>query len=255
MSILSLLIIKNGKCSTDIKEIIYNINNNNSNFATDVDVQIVHSSDITDNFVRIVPTTYHGIIILGGSQSLVNRHKLDYPYQYLNKLIEYTKYWVDVGMYILGICLGGQIIAESMGYQTKALGYTESGYNKGIKLIYNNISGDPFIRPNIYDKFKYVLSLHNDYADITDSEFIEIIATIVDRNDRDIPYIFKVNNTYGVQFHPEITINVLKIYCKTFTFDSSMIDYAKKHNNMIQKTSELLLNNWIDIIKTNIIYK
>ncbi len=135
-----------------------------------------------------------------------------------------------------------------MGYQTKELGYTESGYEKNI-IVNNSLDDNLIQKNNMFNKLKYMLSLHNDYVDITNNSSIKILATVLNRDgSKKIPYIFKIKNAYGLQFHPEITVRILKIFCNKFTFDKVIIDYAKKNIVYIQDASITLIKNWINII-------
>jgi len=250
MRVLSILIIKNGKCSTDIKDIIGDVFNNMSSKSKKIDklnIKIIHSSKINDEFALNVKNKFDGIIILGGSQSLTNRFETNYKYPYLNKLIDYVRTWIDENIHILGICLGSQIIAEALGHKTKSLNYVEAGYQKNIQLI-KDLNDDKLIKPNIYNKLNHVFSLHNDYSDISKKSEIKILGTIKDRNNNDIPYIFKIKNAYGLQFHPETTVNIIKLYNKKLAFDEDIIDYAKEHTKYIDETSKILFTNWLEIL-------
>src|SRR5436305_11506736 len=100
-----ILIIKNGVCDTDIDYIIKTINQS-------INIDIVTSSTLTQTFCIEAVNKYIGIIILGGDQTLTNRHESNYVHTYLNNLIDYIKYWIKKKIHILGICLGDQMCAE-----------------------------------------------------------------------------------------------------------------------------------------------
>ena len=185
---------------------------------------------------------YDSIIILGGFQSLTNRHTIEYPYKYLNELIEFTKIWIQNNIYILGICLGAQIIGEALGCKTLPMGYTISGYQKNIKL---NIFDDNIIKNNIPIMMDYFISNHNDYVDIRNKN-IDIIASLEIKNNMNVPYIFRYKNVYGLQFHPEITLNILKKSSVAFNMD--IINFANNNVDIIQYATYTLFKNWLDII-------
>jgi len=233
-----ILVIKNGICDTDIINILKYIDNS-------INIDIIHSNKLTQKRCYDIMTKYNAIIILGGHQSLVNRHQKDYPYKYLNNLIEFTKIWIDNNIYILGICLGSQIIGEALGCNTLSIGYNISGYQQNIKL---HILNDNITKNNVSNMLKYIISNHNDYVKINNKQ-IKVIASLETKNKNIIPYIFKYKNIYGLQFHPEITINTLKIIKNTYlTFDIDTINYAKKNIDIIKQTSYTLFKNWLDII-------
>ena len=144
-----ILIIKNGVCDVDktLQHIIHDINKNSNKI---IQTYIMKSYDL----VRLCEPKdcflYDAIIICGGNQSLVGRHDDDYPYEYLNKLIEYTKIWIDsTNICILGICLGAQIIGEACGFKTARLDFPVIGYQNDIRLCCSTTSifmDESFIR-------------------------------------------------------------------------------------------------------------
>lgn len=232
-----ILVIKNGICRTDIIDILKYINDS-------IKIDIIQSNTLTDEICNDIMLRYKIIIILGGHQSLIHRNEVDYPYGYLNKLIEFTKIWMENNICILGICLGAQIIGEALGYNTKSLGYTISGYQNKIKI--NNT--DDILKNNLSSILSYIVTNHNDYVDI-DNKNIKIIASLETGNNKYIPYIFRYKYTYGVQFHPEITLDTLKIINETYSiFNNNTISYAQNNTDKIKYTSYMFFKNWLDII-------
>ena len=229
-----ILVIKNGNCDTDIKHLI------NLIYPLIV-IDIILSKDLTDLLCKNVVTTYNGIIILGGYQSLTNRNDEKYEYTYLNNLINYTKYWIENNVNILGICLGAQIIGEANGLKTVKMSTHISGYEYDIEIL----KDDPILKDGIKDSLKYVLCCHYDcISKPTDQNSdIDIIGII----DKGIPYIFKISKTiYGVQFHPEITRHVFEQISKTFPFNLSTVYFMIENENKILQTSIKFIRNWLD---------
>lgn len=249
---ISILVIKNGIYETDIKNVIKDVSINFYK-KENINIDMIESISITDKFaINIVNEhKYDGIIILGGCQSLTSRKDPNYKYQYLNKLIDYTKNWILNNINILGICLGSQIIAEAMGYNTKYLGHTEIGYGN-IDFVSNCRIDDPLTKNIENDDLGYVFKLHNDYSNLDSNNNkidLKIFAMAKNvTNNVKIPYIFKTYNAYGIQFHPEITIRILKMYQNIFSFDNSIVNYALTHYDNIKKTTNLIFRNWLEII-------
>lgn len=261
---MNLLIIKNGDCCTEIDKIICDIDNT-------IRTTIIRSCDSIDINIAY---NYDGIIILGGYQSLVDVtiDPTHYEHQYLIKLITYVKQWIHDNLYVLGICLGAQIIGSSLGYRIKHLINPVTSYGNNI-IVYHG-KHNKLIDDEFCDKLRYVLSLHNDYIDSDididsertsdidtdvdidiDNENIDIIAglDVVSSSDKKkvIPYIINFRNTYGFQFHPEITLNVLESFCVKFKYNPCLIDFAKDNQSMISDASHYILAKWINFIKDN----
>lgn len=236
-----ILVIKNGLYDTDIVDIIKSID-------TMIDVDIVLSIDLTEKLSIEAINKYIGIIILGGDQSLTERHNDDYPHKYLNNLIIYTKYWINHNVYVLGICLGAQICGEAVGCHTIKMTNPVLGYGHSIDVITQNKTiKNELLKHEIHNRLKYVLCCHNDCVDCTecDKHILEVIAT------RDgIPYMFKINNTvYGVQFHPEITPRIFNSLTDQYPFDQSDKDFMINNSKEIISTTFFFIKNWIDMLK------
>lgn len=243
-----ILVIKNGNCDTDIEYILNKVD-------PMIKVDIMLSKNIMDFNRTDVIDLYHGVIILGGYQTLTERHNTKYQFPYLNTLIEYTKYWIEQKVNLLGICLGAQIIGEAVGYRTVRLSRYCSGYNKNIKII----TDDKILKDGMISLLPYVLSSHYDKIDVNNKvdqsstlnnendNLIHIIGTY-EIDDTTIPYIFKVHNTsvYGVQFHPEITRNVFDSLQHCFAFDLCTKQFMIDNEKIILNTSILFMKNWID---------
>jgi len=127
---------------------------------------------------------------------------------------------VSKGKYLLGICLGMQLLYER--------GY-EYGNYEGLGLIKGNIEyldvklkvphmgwnnlkfkkQDPILRYIKEDE--YVYFVHSYYA-VSDNA--ELVA--YSEYEKTVPAIVRMNNVYGIQFHPEKSgetgLNILRAY-------------------------------------------
>jgi GMP synthase-like glutamine amidotransferase len=262
---MKILIVKNGCCDTDINRIIHNIDPSiEIDLVTSVDLidrlnkqskkYVTHNPTITNMNIHV--QSYNGVIIMGGYQSLTTRRTHNYEFPHFNDLIDHIKNWIKKDIHILGICLGAQMIGEAVGLTTVKMDNPIKGYDHDISI--NDMSiNDKLLKNNMDKMTKYVLSCHYDRVKINDTtQFdhginkLEIIATY---EKTDIPYIFKINNAYGVQFHPEVTERILKEISKIFDFNEYTISFEKSNINMINKASKTFFTNWLEIIPQDII--
>jgi len=127
---------------------------------------------------------------------------------------------VSKGKYIIGICLGMQLLYEK-GFEYGD--YDGLGLIKGnIQLLdvklkiphmgWNNLKfnkEDPILKYIKQDE--YVYFVHSYYAESDNSELVAY-----SEYEKKIPAIVKKDNVYGIQFHPEKSgetgLNILKAY-------------------------------------------
>jgi GMP synthase-like glutamine amidotransferase len=245
---MKVLVIKNGLCDTDIDRIIKDINYS-------IEVDIFTSIDVIDKLKtkKIKIDVYKGVILMGGHQTLTKRKEKNYEHPYLNDLIDYIKVWLNNGIYLLGICLGAQMIGEAIGFTTVKMKNPIKMYNQ--KVVWVKSNGDKLLKNNFEDMIKYVLCYHYDRIDLESNPNESNLSIIACNYNNDecttsqiVPYIFKINNAYGVQFHPEITDRILKQIALTFGLDQSVIDFSKSNRDMIDKATKTFFDNWIKII-------
>lgn len=225
----NILIIKNGYCNTYIDKIIYKI--------VDSDITIIKSFDKNIDYTKesyIKKWDY--IIILGGYQSIVNIER--YPYLY--KIIELIQIATSLNIKILGICLGCQLIAKAFGYKIKHMNKNEIGYHSKIILTEDGLNDKVFNKCNNIDN---ILSFHKDMIDIESGSGLKVLGRY-----KTIPYIVKIKSAYGVQFHPEVNLKILRKYLKLkcdISFYDDIIQYAENNEKTILYNGLFIINEWL----------
>ncbi len=158
----------------------------------------------------------YGIILSGGPLNVYQTEK-----------IKFNKKIFHLGIPILGICFGHQLIAKNLGGKVKNSKSREFGLTE-INKIKNNLLVKKFFEKN---KSKYVWMSHADQISKLPKDF-ELIGS--SKSSKYTIIASKKYKFYGVQFHPEVTHTQKgKILIKNFLF---LICKAKKNwSSLIQK--------------------
>lgn len=134
-----------------------------------------------------------GAVVLGGQMSVADTR----PYPFLIGVKDWIRRLVDAAVPFLGICLGGQLLAEA--YGGRVILQSERG-EKGCHDVSLTDAGrsDPLFSgmTGTFPSFQW----HNDAFDLPDGA-IHLAASPV------CPFqAFRIGDSaYGVQFHPEAT--------------------------------------------------
>jgi GMP synthase (glutamine-hydrolysing) len=127
---------------------------------------------------------YDGIVVSGSQTAVYEDH------DWIHDATEWLRSVHATGTPILGICWGHQFIAQALGGRVVDMDHYELGYRQ-----VSRVGGDPLFEglPEEFVSFE----THSDrIAELPRG------ARLLARNDYGIQ-AFRVNRTYGVQFHPE----------------------------------------------------
>lgn len=152
-------------------------------------VNPAHGVPMPDN-----PDEFDGLLIYGGIQS-ANDGSIR---PYIDTEIEWLSKWLADGRPTLGICLGAQLIAKTLGATVAphADGIREVGFHKVTPTA---AAGDFLCEPT------YFYQWHGE--GFTLPENCELLA----EGEQFPNQAFRYNhNTYGIQFHPEVTRPVMQ---------------------------------------------
>jgi GMP synthase (glutamine-hydrolysing) len=138
---------------------------------------------------------YQGIIALGGAMNAED----DHHHPYLPEVVGLLREARGRGLPTLGVCLGGQLLARSLGARVWRKPQMEIGYFPVRITEYGR--DDPLFLG--FDRDFIAFQWHEDAFDLPPG------ATLLADSSRDSYQAFRSGNSYGLQFHPEVDPGVV----------------------------------------------
>ena len=146
------------------------------------------------------PGKFDAIVVLGGHMNVYEEEK----YPFLKNETVFLRRAVESNLPILGICLGAQMIAKSLGARVTKSPVREIGW-KGVSI--NAIGKKESIFQGVAERIK-VFQWHGDTFEIP--EGAHLLAS-----SEEVPnQAFRYRNAYGLQFHIEITGDIIEDWTK-----------------------------------------
>lgn len=146
---------------------------------------------------------HHAMVVLGGGQNAL----ADADYPYFPALLELTRDFAGKDRSVLGICLGGQLVARAFGAENRIGGANEFGW-RGVSLTAEAIS-DPVLGA-LPQKFP-IFQWHDDTFDLPENA-IRLAGNDVAENQA-----FRLGRAvYGFQFHFEADSPMVRDWSASF---------------------------------------
>ena len=175
---------------------------------------------------------YDAWIITGSASSVVDNH----PWS--KKLEKKIIYAYENSISILGICFGHQIISSALG---GSVVHNQKGWELGsYKLNFNNYANscELFKGVNFSDYFYFS---HEDIVSKLPDNAVELA-----NNNMGIQSFSVGEKIFGVQFHPEFTVDIMDRYVQV-RYNRGIIP---KYNQVFEsQTSHKVISNFIEISK------
>jgi GMP synthase (glutamine-hydrolysing) len=153
------------------------------------------------NSSEIIKKNVSGIILSGGPLNVYENHKFNFDKKILK-----------LGLPILGICFGHQILSKELGGRVKKSKHREFGLATIVKISNSILTKNFFNKKNTSD----VWMSHADQVSKMPKKFKIVAST---KNSKLTIIENAKDNFYGVQFHPEVThTSKGKILLRNFLF-------------------------------------
>lgn len=216
--------------------------------------KIPKGQDLADDVLPAIESI-DVLIIMGGPMSV--NDEVDYPW--LRQEKTWIKRFIDSGRPVVGLCLGGQLIANALGAQVKANPVKEIGWTTlhGIELKASNPSAtlgqddvDYFQFPPTFEAMQW----HGETFDLPEH------AVLLASNPTCHHQAYQLGkNVIGCQFHPEITPHAMQVFLaddedvQAFTGDNTALRAELNSSLLASEQSRYqeandLLNQMIDYV-------
>lgn len=172
---------------------------------------------------------YCAAIVYGGPESAND----DTPY--LRQELDWLEAWVGRGRRFLGICLGAQLLARTLGARVER--HCDGLHEIGYVPIAPTAASDGFLAEEMH-----VYHWHKEGFELpAGAELLAVGPTFPNQAYR------YGTQAYGIQFHPEVTAQVMARWC---TAAAHMLDAPGAHDAARQKAEAELfdapLRHWLD---------
>jgi len=193
------------------------------------------------DYKKLKVDDYSSLVILGGAQGVYEVDK----YPYLQDEINLTKSFIKEEKSVIGLCLGAQIIAKSLGGKVLQNQQKEIGWFD-IKLNEVALNDDLM---SMHPQTAKAYHFHGDYFKLPP----ECVSLAKSELTECQLFRYK-NNVYGFQFHAEVDEDLIKVMCRTNAdymqvngYDADeVINESKTQIVNYQLRCSSILNNWLD---------
>ena len=193
------------------------------------------------------PRKYDGFIVLGGPQSANDETSM------IKRELDFIRRIIKLNKPYLGICLGAQLLAKSLGAEVKINKAKELG-NYTVKLTREGQTDALF---NGFSTELDVFQWHGETFDIPqDAVKLAYCRSCANQ-------AFRYKNVYGIQFHLEITPEMLKKWLQIPEYRIELnrkgvhvLDFAEnfiKGYPSYKKNCRILINNYLSGIENKFV--
>jgi len=181
------------------------------------------------------PNDVDAIISMGGPMNVYEEDK----YPFLREETSFLKLAIDVGKPVLGICLGAQMIAKALGAQVTKSPVQEVGW--GTVTLANNGPRDALFHglPGTLDVFQW----HEDMFHIPQGGKLLAYSEVCPHQ------AFRYRNALGLQFHLEVTADILLDWFSDWPDRDEIIRRYKELESDLLKRAKMLYGNFRGLIR------
>jgi GMP synthase-like glutamine amidotransferase len=175
-------------------------------------------------------TEFENLVIQGGGMN-VDEEAL---YPWLKEEKKFIRHCIDAGKRVLGICLGGQLIAEVLGGKVQKHEHWELGWHS-VKM--------QGVFEKIFKKTPKLMVFQWHGYRFQTPKNAERVATNTICSDQ--AFLYK-NKVIGLQFHPESTVRWIQECAATSIDDYPQGEFVQDPNSLLSEVAkkQRSLQNW-----------
>jgi GMP synthase (glutamine-hydrolysing) len=187
----------------------------------DLSLDLVEIDATADALADLDDARLGGVISLGGEMGAIDED----AYPYLVREIALLRDAHEDGIPVLGICLGGQLLARALGAPVRAQHRHEVGWLDVEVLTADPLLGEPGLTP----QFQW----HHDSFEVPAG------AEHVARSPACPGQVFRAGASYGIQFHPEVDVELLRRWSSTEGGRADLARHGQDPDALLARAEEL----------------
>lgn len=174
------------------------------------------------------------VVSMGGPMNVYEEDK----YPYLRDETDFLRRAIDAGIPVLGVCLGAQMIAKAAGAQVTRSPKEEVGWG----MVHVTDAGYADVLFQGLPRDLEVFQWHGDMFHIPEN------GTLL-ADGADCPHqAFRIRNAFGLQFHVEVTADILSEWFADSPDKSAILDRYARVKQELEMNAKKMYTNFLGLL-------
>jgi GMP synthase-like glutamine amidotransferase len=178
---------------------------------------------------------YDAVVTMGGPMNVYEDEK----YPFLRDEAKFLKQTIDRGLPVLGICLGAQMIARACGAAVFKAAQKEVGWSE---VSLTDTGKEDMLFRGLAETLP-VFQWHEDTFDLPVGGHLLATSAACPHQ------AFRYSHAYGLQFHVEVTPQIISDWFGLSPEGTKMIRHMKNVEGDFMRHAQRLYSNFVDVMK------